>query len=213
LTDKGGKAFTFAVVAALMMGYLAEMAGLHLVVGAFLAGQFVRREIVDNRVYEVISDRFFGISYGFLVPIFFASLSFQIHFSLAPSFLIFSLALIVVAVLGKLVGCGLGAMAFKYSLWEAGVIGFGMNGRGAVELVIAAVVLKESRTLLADGVIKSPLLTGDQFSALLIMAFVTTFMAPAALKWIVVRACNAREKSDFCTLWDASTKDRRDKSI
>ncbi|MEJ2587422.1 MAG: cation:proton antiporter [Deltaproteobacteria bacterium] len=98
LTDKGGKAFTFAVVAALMMGYLAEMAGLHLVVGAFLAGQFVRREIVDNRVYEVISDRFFGISYGFLVPIFFASLSFQIRFSLEPSFLIFSLALIVVAV-------------------------------------------------------------------------------------------------------------------
>jgi Kef-type K+ transport system membrane component KefB len=45
------------------------VAGLHLVVGAFLAGQFVRREILDNRVYEVINDRFFGIGYGFLVPI------------------------------------------------------------------------------------------------------------------------------------------------
>ncbi len=82
LTDKGGKAFTFAVVMALLMGYFAEMAGLHLVVGAFLAGQFVRREILDNKVYEVINDRFFGISYGFLVPIFFATLSFHLHLSL-----------------------------------------------------------------------------------------------------------------------------------
>ncbi len=204
LTDKGGKAFTFAVVVALMMGYCAELAGLHLVVGAFLAGQFVRREIVDDRVYEVIHDRFFGISYGFLVPIFFASLSFEIHFSLSPSFLLFSLALIGVAIVGKLVGCGLGAALFGYNAWESSIIGFGMNGRGAVELVIATVVLQESRTLLADGVIQQPLLTGDQFSALILMAFVTTFLAPASLKWAVGRACNSDERSHFCQLWDES---------
>ena len=204
LTDKGGKAFTFAVVAALMMGYFAELAGLHLVVGAFLAGQFVRREVIDERVYEVINDRFFGISYGFLVPIFFASLSFQIHFSLEPSFLLFSLALILVAIVGKLAGCGLGAALFKYNAWESSIIGLGMNGRGAVELVIATVVLKESHILMAEGVIQDPLLTGDQFSALLLMAFVTTFLAPASLKWAVGRACNAGERSNFCKLWDES---------
>lgn len=204
LTDKGGKAFTFAVVVALMMGYCAEMAGLHLVVGAFLAGQFVRREIIDKRVYEVINDRFFGISYGFLVPIFFSSLSFQIHLSLDPPFLLFSLALILVAILGKLVGCGLGAALFKYNFWQSSIIGLGMNGRGAVELVIAAVVLKQSQDLMANGVISVPLLTGDQFSALLLMAFVTTFLAPVSLKWAVGRACNSDEKSDFCKLWDES---------
>ena len=85
LTDKGGKAFTFAIVTALVMAYFAELAGLHLVIGAFLAGQFVRREIMDSRVYDVISDRFFGISYGFLVPIFFASLSFMSFFTLWAS--------------------------------------------------------------------------------------------------------------------------------
>ena len=48
LTDKDGKAFTFAMVTALIMAYLAELAGLHIVIGAFLAGQFVRREIMDE---------------------------------------------------------------------------------------------------------------------------------------------------------------------
>ena len=204
LTDKGGKAFTFAVVIALLMGYCAELAGLHFVVGAFLGGQFVRREIIDNRVYEVINDRFFGISYGFLVPIFFASLSFHLHFSLEPSFLIFSLALIFVAVVGKLVGCGLGAALFKYNFWESSIIGLGMNGRGAVELVIATVVLKQSQDLMAKGVISAPLLTGDQFSALIFMAFVTTFLAPVSLKWAVTRTCGLTERADFCKLWDKS---------
>ncbi len=204
LTDKGGKAFTFAVVVALLMGYFAELAGLHLVVGAFLAGQFVRREILDSRVYEVINDRFFGISYGFLVPIFFASLSFNLHLTLEPSFLLFSLVLILVAILGKLVGCGLGAALFKYNFWESTIIGFGMNGRGAVELVIATVVLHQSQELMAKGVISAPLLTGDQFSALLLMAFVTTILAPISLKWAVARTCGSTERADFCELWDES---------
>ena len=202
LTDKGGKAFTFAVVMALLMGYCAELAGLHLVVGAFLAGQFVRREILEIKVYEVINDRFFGISYGFLVPIFFASLSFHLHLSLEPSFLIFSLALILVAVAGKLVGCGLGAALFKYNFWESNIIGFGMNGRGAVEMVIATVVLKKSQVLMAKGVIDAPLLTDNQFSALILMAFVTTLLAPVSLKWAVTRACGSKEKTEFCDLWE-----------
>ena len=75
LTDQGGKAFTFAMTSALLMAYFAELAGLHLIIGAFLAGQFVREEIMDQGVYKLLNDRFYGISYGFLVPIFFASLS------------------------------------------------------------------------------------------------------------------------------------------
>ena len=47
LDDREGKSFTFALVCALVMAYLAELAGLHLIIGAFLAGQFVRKEIMD----------------------------------------------------------------------------------------------------------------------------------------------------------------------
>jgi hypothetical protein len=62
-------------------------------------------------------------------------------------------------------------------------VGFGMNGRGAVEMVVASLVLKLSNELLEAGVIGEPLLTNDQFSALILMAFVTTMIAPMTLKW------------------------------
>lgn len=202
LTDTGGKAFTFAMLSALVMAYFADLAGLHPIMGAFLAGQFVRKEIMDKDIYEAIEDRFYGISYGFLVPIFLASLSFHLHFSWNLSFMTFSLALILVAMLGKLVGCGLGALPFKYSLRESFVIGLGMNGRGAVELVVATIVLGLSDDLMAKNIISAPLLTQDQFSALILMAFVTTFIAAISLKWAVTNTCAPSEKEQICRLWD-----------
>ena len=77
LGDYHAKGFTFAIVSALIMAYLAELAGLHLILGAFLAGQFVRKEIMDENIYRKIKDRFFALSYGFLTPVFFVSLSFH----------------------------------------------------------------------------------------------------------------------------------------
>ena len=202
LTDKGGKAFTFAMASALLMAFFAELAGLHLIIGAFLAGQFVREEIIDSKIYEALNDRFEAIAYGFLIPIFFASLSFHLDIDWSLSFFLFAGAVILVAIAGKLIGCGLGALSFRFGLWEASIIGFGMNGRGAIELVVATVVIKLSDTLIQAGTIDTPLLTANQFSALVLMAFVTTFLAPITLKWAVMRTCGADEQATFCTVWD-----------
>jgi Kef-type K+ transport system membrane component KefB len=202
LHDREGKAFTFAMAIALLMAYLAELVGLHLIIGAFLAGQFVRKEIMDEKIHHAISDRFYGLSYGFLVPIFFASLSFHLHLNWDPSFIIFALAITAAAIIGKLVGCGLGYAFFKRNYWESLIVGFGMNGRGAVEIVVASVVLKLSNELLAASPGMDPLLTQDQFSALILMAFITTLMAPLTLRWAVTRACSADESASFCTLWN-----------
>lgn len=203
LNDREGKAFTFAMLSALIMAYLAELAGLHLIIGAFLAGQFVRKEIMDKKIYEAIQDRFYGISYGFLVPIFFASLSFHLHFYWNTTFMLFALVLTLMAIIGKLAGCGLGYAVFRRNFYESVIVGFGMNGRGAVEIVVASVVLKLSEKLTASGVITEPLLTQDQFSALILMAFITTLIAPLTLKWSVMKACSAAdEQASFCVLWD-----------
>ncbi len=202
LHDREGKAFTFAMMSALTMAYLAELVGLHLIIGAFLAGQFVRKEIMDEKIYHKISDRFYGLSYGFLVPIFFASLSFHLHIHLDFSFVLFATVLTLVAIIGKLVGCGLGYAIIKRNFWESAIIGFGMNGRGAVEIVVASVVLKLSEELISSKVIGEPLLTQDQFSALILMAFITTLIAPLTLKWSILKACSSNEKTSFCVLWE-----------
>jgi Kef-type K+ transport system membrane component KefB len=201
LDDYNAKGFTFAMIAALVMATAAELAGLHTVIGAFLAGQFVRKEIMHEKVYNAIRDRFYGLSHGFLMPVFFASLAFHIHFQWNLSFLFFVTAITVTAILGKLVGCGIGALSFRYSMRESAIIGFGMNGRGAVELVIVAVVIGVSDNLLAQGLISDPLLTESQFSALVLMAFITTLLAPLTLRWSVMKACSGSEKEQFCQLW------------
>jgi Kef-type K+ transport system membrane component KefB len=206
LDDYNAKGFTFAMISALVMASAAELAGLHTVIGAFLAGQFVRKEIMHERIYNAISDRFYGLSHGFLMPVFFASLAFHIHFQMNLSFFIFATAITVAAILGKLIGCGAGALAFRYSMRESAIIGFGMNGRGAVELVIVAVVIALSNDLLAQGTITDPLLTENQISALVLMAFITTMLAPLMLRWSVVRTCTGNEKEQFCQLWSDSKR-------
>ena len=202
LHDREGKAFTFAIITALLMAYLAELAGLHLIIGAFLAGQYIRKEMMDEKIYNAINDRFYGLSYGFLLPVFFASLSFHLHFDWNASFIVFALVLTAMAIIGKLAGCGLGYAVVKRNFWESTIIGFGMNGRGAVEIVVASVILKLSNDLLKSGVIDAPLLTQNQFSALILMAFLTTLMAPLTLKWAVTKACTGDTRSSFCMLWD-----------
>ena len=206
LDDYNAKGFTFAMISALVMATAAELAGLHTVIGAFLAGQFVRKEIMHERIYNAISDRFYGLSYGFLMPVFFASLAFHIHFKWDLSFLFLVTAITVTAIVGKLVGCGIGALSFRYSMRESTIIGFGMNGRGAVELVIVAVVIALSNDLLARGIISDPLLTEDQFSALVLMAFITTLLAPLMLRWSVMKTCSGNEKEQFCQLWSDNKK-------
>ena len=202
LHDREGNAFTFAMATALAMAYLAELAGLHLIIGAFLAGQFVRKEVMEKKIYNTLQDRLYGLSYGFLVPIFFASLSFHLHFQWNISFIAFAVALTLVAIIGKVIGCGFGYSLLRRNLWESAVIGFGMNGRGAVEIVVASVVLKLSSDLMASGTISEPLLTQNQFSALIFMAFITTLIAPLTLKWSISKACSHDENATFCVMWD-----------
>jgi Kef-type K+ transport system membrane component KefB len=210
LEDYRGKGFTFALVSALIMAYLAELAGLHLIMGAFLAGQFVRKEIMNPHVYEKIKDRFFALSYGFLMPVFFVSLSFHLHLKWEMSFLLLAAAITIVAIIGKFIGCGIGAVLCGHNRRQSTIIGFGMNGRGAVELVVVTVVVQLSNQLMANNTINQPLLTENQFSGLVVMAFITTMLAPISLKWAVGKACSRQENDAFCALWRRAIEEQRD---
>jgi Kef-type K+ transport system membrane component KefB len=206
LDDREGKTFTFALISALAVGYFAELAGLHLIIGAFLAGQFVRKEIIDRGFYQKINDRFYSLSYGFMAPIFFVSLSFHLQLKWEWPVIIFTLAITLIAIMGKLIGCGVGAFIYGHKFWGSAIIGCGMNGRGAVEMVVAAVVIKLSDQLMASQTIAEPLLTKDQFSALICMAFITTIIAPLTLKWTVKKYCTCDENAQFYSLWEKSKK-------
>lgn len=187
LDDFDGKGFTFAIISALVMAYIAELAGMHLIIGAFLAGQFVRKDIIDEKIFEVIRERFYGLSFGFLLPVFFTTLAFHVNIEWNFQFWMFSIAMIVAAFIGKFVGCGLGAKVSGLGKFESLVIGIGMNGRGAVELVVIGIVIKLSGDLIASGQIIQPLLSESQISALILMVFITTLISPILLKWSLLK--------------------------
>jgi len=108
--------------------------------------------------------------------------SFTGSISKEASFLILTLVLILRAFADKLAECALGYAVVRSNRGETAIAGFGMNGRGAVEMVVASVVLRVSHDLTVEGVITEPLLTDHQFSALIVMAFMTTLISPVALK-------------------------------
>lgn len=170
---RGYKAFTFTLIIALAFGVFAELIGLHYILGAYLAGLFVKEETSNPSVYQKIEDRLFALSYSFLGPIFFVSLGFFVDFSVLsdPKSLAFVVSLIIAAVVGKLFGAGIPAYLCGYSFKEAAVIGISMNSRGATELVIALIGLELG-------------LVGETaFSALVFMAFFTTLATPIVLKY------------------------------
>ncbi|MEJ2492448.1 MAG: cation:proton antiporter [Desulfuromonadales bacterium] len=169
------KGFTFALIMAFLFGFFAELAGLHIIIGAYLAGLFVREGVVDKDLMTKISDRFVSITYGFIGPIFFVSLAFHVTFEIFQTHLWLTVTLLIVAVLGKFFGSGAGAMLGKMQREEAVVVGCAMNGRGAVELVIASIGLQLG--IISDNV----------FSILVLVAFVTTLLPPLSLGYYLKR--------------------------
>lgn len=157
--------FTLTLIVALLMGLIAELIGLHMIIGAFLAGLFMHEEVIDKKVFEKIEDRVYGLSYGFFGPIFFASLAFHLDFTAFQTAPLFLISIIVVAILGKIIGSGGIAHFLKFKPIESLVIGLAMNNRGAVELIIASIGLQM-------GIIDKTV-----FSILVLMAFVTTLFS------------------------------------
>lgn len=170
IVEKQG--FTSTLVVALLLGMFAELIGLHAIIGAFLAGLFIQEEIINKKIYNKIEDRVYGITYGFLGPIFFASLALHLDFTAIFESPIFLIVVIVVAILGKILGAGLAAYVQKINLAKSTLIGLAMNSRGAVELIIASIGLQK-------GIINK-----EVFSVLILMAFMTTFVSIASMKWI-----------------------------
>ena len=122
---------------------------------------------------EYISKRVETVSYMFLSPIFFASIGLEVVLpKMSGKILIFSILLCIVAVLSKVVGCGLGAKMMKYSNKESLQIGVGMVSRGEVALIVASKGM-------AVG-----LMSQDLYGPVIITVVITTIITPILLKFV-----------------------------
>lgn len=170
--------FSALLVAGLAFSVLAELLALHFIIGAFIAGVFFGRNTIDSSSYEAVHSRVSGMTFGFLAPVFFASIGLHLELDALWSVPGFLVLMVVIAFLGKFLGAGLAAWAFGLSRSESAAVGIGMSARGAVEVVIAGIALKAGLFAAPEG---DPIVA-NLFSALVIMSVVTTLLAPVLLK-------------------------------
>jgi len=93
-----------------------------------------------------------------------------------------ALVIIVIAVLGKWIGSGLGARLGGLSALESAQLGAGMISRGEVGLIVASVGVREG------------LVTGTEFSSIVAMVLVSTLVTPPILRALFARSARAAEK-------------------
>ena len=178
--------FEFSILLVVAFGFavLAEALHMHFILGAFAAGLFFTKRTMDTDVFKGVQSRISGITTGFLAPVFFASIGLHLDVAAFTSIPLFLVVLIVAAVLCKLIGAGLPAYWIGLSRKDSLIVGVGMSGRGAVELIIADIALRAGLFSHPDP---TPAIVANLFSAIVIMAVVTTLMTPIGLRLIVSR--------------------------
>lgn len=158
-----------AIVAALLFSWVAEeMGGLAAITGAFIAGLgFGRSHLRDE-----LAGKMHTIAYSFFVPIFFVSIGLKTNIRLLTGDLLpLTVVLIVIAIVSKIIGSGLGARLAGFDNQRALRVGLGMVSRGEVGLIVASV-----------GV-SAAIIQTELFSVVTVIVLVTTLVTPLLLRW------------------------------
>jgi Kef-type K+ transport system membrane component KefB len=165
--------FITAVMFCFLYASIAEIIGLSAIVGAFLSGAVLgevklknSKDLKEGAEYlHIIFGAIFFISLGIL-----ANLR-ELTFDIAPFFTI----LIIVAVLTKVIGCGITSRMIGFNRTESLVIGFGMSPRGEVAMIVGLIGLT------------SNIISQDLYVSIILMSLITTIITPIVirnyLKW------------------------------
>ena len=172
-----GRVLSLVIVLALLGATTTHAIGLHAVFGGFVVGLAIGRSArVNARTRTVIEDFVTNV----FAPVFFASIGLRVDFvgafDLRLCVLLFTLATVP-----KLLGCTIGSRigggpaGGRLGWREATAVGFGMNARGAMGIILAAIARDTG------------LLKDQMFVALVVMALGTSLLSGPAMKWLLYR--------------------------
>lgn len=158
---------TLSIAFALLMAFAAESLGIAAITGAYICGL-----ILSSLKYkEYLERRVKAISSGFLSLMFFASVGLEANLKgLNTEVILITLVMFMVAIIGKLIGCGGAARMLKMSKSESLQIGVGMISRGEVAIITANICLQKH------------IISEEVFLPTLIVVILTTIITPFMLK-------------------------------
>jgi len=144
-----------------------EYIGIHAIFGAFIFGVALGdSEYMSERAKEIIHQFINNI----FAPLFFVAIGLKVNF--AANFDVWlTLVILFIAFVGKIAGSGLGAWLGGFSKAEALVIGFGMNARGAMEIILGSIALENK------------LINEKVFVSLVVMALLTSMTSGPLMRW------------------------------
>ena len=166
---------SLVVVLAFAWGAFTQVLHLEPVIGAFAIGILFGR--LPRLPVDVVH-KLESMALAVFAPIFFAVAGLKVNIAaiLEPELLLLTLVVIAVATFGKVVGAYAGARLLSgQGHWISLAYGSGLNARGAVEIIIATIGLSLG------------ILTSEMFSIIVVMAVVTSVMAPMALRFCLAR--------------------------
>jgi Kef-type K+ transport system membrane component KefB/mannitol/fructose-specific phosphotransferase system IIA component (Ntr-type) len=166
-----GGVIGFVLTLTLLGAAFTEWIGVHALFGAFIVGATLGDSPHLRSHTRATLDQFVSF---FFAPIFFAGIGLQVNFVNGFDPLLVIIVL-VVACVGKIIGAGLAARLSGMDARESAAVGFAMNSRGAMEIILGSLALQ-------FGVI------GDRmFVALVVMALVTSLISGPAIQRILDR--------------------------
>jgi len=164
-----GGELSFALILALFGSAFTEWIGIHAIFGAFLVGAAIGDSSHLRERTRVTIGNFISFIFA---PVFFASIGLKVNF-LENFDLALVLLVLVIACICKLAGGILGARWGGMAVRDAWAVGFAMNSRGAMEIILGLLALEA-------GIINQIL-----FVALIIMAIVTSMISGPAMQVIL----------------------------
>ncbi|MDP1587464.1 MAG: cation:proton antiporter, partial [Prosthecobacter sp.] len=164
-----GGVLSFALTLALLAAAFSEWIGIHAIFGSFLVGVAVGDSPHMREHTRVVIDQFVSFIFA---PLFFASIGLQVNFVTHFDFTLV-LTVLAIACACKLAGGLIGAKWGGMPRRDAWAVGFAMNARGAMEIVLGLLALEA-------GIIRQRL-----FVALVIMAIITSMMSGPVMSMIL----------------------------
>ena len=160
----------YALVFAFLMSYVAErFFGIADITGAYFAGIVICNL---SATCDYVASKTNVLGYMLFSPLFFASIGIKTNLEgLTGTLVLFAIVLTIVAILTKIIGCGLGARLMGFQTYDAFSIGLGMVSRGEVALIVAQ---KGEQAGLIDA---------SMFPAIVLVVIVTTLVTPILLKF------------------------------
>jgi len=157
-----------------VMALITNLIGVHTVLGAFVAGILIGESPILS---DHIEGQLRGVITALFMPVFFgmAGLTADLTVLVNPTLALLTLALVIIASIGKFGGAFLGGRLAGMSLKEATAIGSAMNARGSTEVIVASIGLSMN------------ILSHNLFTMIVTMAVITTLAMPPMLRWALGR--------------------------